>query len=274
MLGLPSTSRGWAEETKKSGLPVAATSRMSVLHRLGEFVKLDGVLDEFAGHLRGQRLVIGKEIVEPREIGFRLLVVAAMNRVIGALEQALFAILDEFERRHLVHVGQIFHARARHQHGRGDVVFLLNLCAGMKILAQAERAPRAVGFKTHAQARRHERFVVALQFVAGNAVDDVHGEMTAPVVAPCGLVIALHDEDQFLDVLRDGLDPGVDSPELNSRVSGVSSLMTEPSERSAASTVRESFFAWSRKRSGIIAADQFLDAGRNPFSGWRRTPGR
>ena len=46
-------------------------------------------LDKFRRHFRGQRFVVRKEIVEPREIGFRLLVVAAMDRVIGALEQAL-----------------------------------------------------------------------------------------------------------------------------------------------------------------------------------------
>ena len=79
----------------------------------------------------------------------------------------------------------------------------------MKILAQAERAPRAVVVEADAQIGRDELAVVAFQFVAGRAVDDVHAEMLAPVRAPFRLVIALHDEDEFLDVLRDAGEPGV-----------------------------------------------------------------
>jgi hypothetical protein len=63
--------------------------------------------------------------------------------------------------------------------------------------------------KADAQIRGDELAVVALQLVAGRAVDDVHAEMVAPVAAPFRLVIALHDEDEFLDVLRHAGEPGV-----------------------------------------------------------------
>ena len=71
------------------------------------------VLDHFPGVGRRERLVVGKEIFRLDEIVFRLLVVAAMNRVVGPLEQALFAVLHEFQRQVFVRAfRQIFqHAR-------------------------------------------------------------------------------------------------------------------------------------------------------------------
>ena len=63
------------------------------LHRLGELVEAQRVLDHVARVRRRERLVVGKEIFRLDEIIFRLLVVAAMNRVVGPLEQALFAVL-------------------------------------------------------------------------------------------------------------------------------------------------------------------------------------
>src|SRR5450756_813489 len=79
----------------------------------------------------------------------------------------------------------------------------------MKIFAQAERAPRTVGIKTDAQISGDELAVVAFQFVAGRAVDDVHAEMIAPMTVPRGLETAFHDEDDFLAVLWNAREPGV-----------------------------------------------------------------
>ena len=76
-----------------------------------------------------------------------------MDGVVGPLEQAL---IRNFSR--ILSVGsrcplrsKIFHAPARHDHGRGDVVLHLHFHGRMKILAQAERAPGAVGVKADAQ---------------------------------------------------------------------------------------------------------------------------
>ena len=176
-----------------------------LLHRLGELVEAQRVLDHVPRVRGRERLVVGKEILRLDEIVFRLLVVAAMNRVVGPLEQTLFAVLHEFQRQIFVRAfRQIFQRAGRNDRGRRDVVFHLHFHRRMKILAQAERAPRAVVVKADAQIRRHELAVVAFQFVAGRAVDDVHAEMVAPVAVPLRLVIALHDEDEFLDVLRHG----------------------------------------------------------------------
>ena len=133
-----------------------------------------------------------------------------MNRVVRALEQTLFAILREFQRQIFVRAfRQIFqHAGGNDRRG-GDVILHLHFHGRMEILAQAERAPRAVVVEADAQISRDELAVVALQFVAGRAVDDVHAEMFAPVAVPLRLVIAFDDEDEFLDVLRHAGQPGV-----------------------------------------------------------------
>ena len=79
----------------------------------------------------------------------------------------------------------------------------------MKILAQSKHAPGAIRFKTNPEIIGHEFPVLAFQFVARRAVNHVHAEVLAPVVAPFGLVEALHHENEFLDVLRNGSKPFV-----------------------------------------------------------------
>src|SRR5674476_1457275 len=103
----------------------------------------------------------------------------------------------------------MFQRGGGHDRGRGDVVFHLHFDGGMKIFAQTKRAPRTVGVKTDAQISGDELAVVAFQFVAGRAIDDVHAEMIAPMTVPRGLEIAFHDEDDFLDVLWNAREPGV-----------------------------------------------------------------
>ena len=74
-----------------------------LLHRRRELVEMDRVLHQIFRLLMRERLVVGKEIVGAGEIHFRLLVVAAMDRVVGTLEQALFTVLHELE--HGIFVG-------------------------------------------------------------------------------------------------------------------------------------------------------------------------
>src|ERR1017187_6047786 len=77
----------------------------------------------------------------------------------------------------------------------------------MKILPQTKRAPRAIVLKPKPQVIGHQFAVVELQLVAGLAVDNVHTEVLTPAIVHLWLVVALHDENQFLDVLRDGSQP-------------------------------------------------------------------
>ena len=72
------------------------------LHRLGVLAELDHVLQHLLRGLEIERFVIGEEISRAREIQLRLLVVAAMNRVVGPLEQSVLAILGELHRSGLV----------------------------------------------------------------------------------------------------------------------------------------------------------------------------
>ena len=69
--------------------------------------------------------------------------------------------------------------------------------AGTEIRPQLINPPRPVGIVAHAQVVAHQFLIVEFQFVSQKAVDPVHREMLAPVVAPLRLVIALHREDQL-----------------------------------------------------------------------------
>ena len=88
--------RGRDEKLRLAGLREFPDQR---LHRLGELQKPMASSIDLARVLGRERLVIGEKIARLREIGFRLLVVTAMNGVVRPLEQAVFAVLDEFERR-------------------------------------------------------------------------------------------------------------------------------------------------------------------------------
>ena len=64
------------------------------LHRLGVFVELDHALNDGVDRRRVQRLKIGNEIVRAGHVRFGVFVEAAMNGIVGALEQHLLAVLQ------------------------------------------------------------------------------------------------------------------------------------------------------------------------------------
>ena len=97
---------------------------------------------DFVAGLRGcQRLVVGKEIARLREVPFRLLVIATMNGVVGALEEPVLAVFHELHRRIGAFRVQVRERLGGHDDRRGDVVLHLELHRGIKILAHSERAP-------------------------------------------------------------------------------------------------------------------------------------
>ena len=84
------------------------------------------------------------------------------------------------------------------------------------ILAAAAKSWRTLnvrqallGHQADAQVGADELAVAVLQLVAGEAVDHVHAEVAAPVVAPLRLVEPLDDEDDRVDVVGDRRQPGV-----------------------------------------------------------------
>ena len=137
------------------------------------------------------------------------MVVAAVDGVVGALEEPVLAVLDDLERGLAGGGGEAGEALARDDDGGGDVVLHLDFLRGVEVFAQAEGAPGAVGAEADAQEVRFEFAGLQAQLVGGAAVDDVHLEVLAPFVAPLGLVEAFEDENEFLDVRRDGGEPGV-----------------------------------------------------------------
>jgi len=54
-----------------------------------------------------------------------------------------------------------------------------------------------------------ERLVVQAEFIGRHAIDHIDAKMFAPAFAPLGFVEPLHHQHEFLDVRRDGLEPGV-----------------------------------------------------------------
>ena len=174
------------------------------LHRLGVGGKTDDILDQILGVGPAQRLEVGNEGIRFGDIGFGLMVVTAMNRIVRTLEQSVFAVLDELARQAAGFSGN--DTGGRHDAGR-DVVLGLNLAGRMKIMAQTEDPPRTVFFETDPQGVGHQLVAIQAQGIAQTAIDGVDRIMTAPIAAPFRLVIALDDEHQFLDVLRDGIQP-------------------------------------------------------------------
>ncbi len=100
--------------------------------------------------------------------------------------------------------------RGGNDDGGSDVVLGLDLRRRGKILAGLVGAPRAVRGKSDAQVRADQLPVPELQLVAGMTIDDIDAEVMSPVFAPFGLVEALDDENDRVDVGRDRREPGVE----------------------------------------------------------------
>ncbi len=170
-------------------------------HRLGELPRTDGVPDDGLRVLTLQ----GREVAHERAVGhvlLGLLVVAAVDSVVGALEQELLAVGDVLATERLL-VGT-----RRGDRGR-DVVLRLDLRRGMEVVTEPEEAPAAVGGESDAQHVDLDLLPFEAQRVTGAAVDARHGEVRGPVAAPLRLVEPLHGEDEFLDVVRHRFEPGV-----------------------------------------------------------------
>ena len=190
------------------GLGQGGGAGHQVLHGLGEAGQTGGV----GGHRPGvggrQRLEVGDEQVRLRigHVRLGLLVVAAHDRVVGPLEEQGLAVGDELAGQLRVRGGD----QAAGGHDRcGDVVLGLDLGRRREVGAQGQQAPGAVVLEAHAQHVDLDDLTVQAQGVALAAVDDAHGEVAAPVLAPAGLVEALDGEDELLDVGRDRLQEGV-----------------------------------------------------------------
>ena len=122
---------------------------MSVLHRLGELMEPMASSTSSRATLRRERFVIGKEIVRLGKIGFGLLVVAAMDRVVGRWNRRCSQFWTNFSDAPVVHVRT--NSAARPAGTTTEAVMSsssLHFHRRMEILAQAERAPRAVRVET------------------------------------------------------------------------------------------------------------------------------
>jgi hypothetical protein len=118
----------------------------------GIFVEADGVLDHLLRLRAGQRLVVGEEVGLAAEVQLGLLVVAAVDGLVGALEEAVFAVGDELAAGRGVAGREVGDAVGGQHHGGGDVVLGLQFGGGPEVLAQGEETPGAVLVVANAQA--------------------------------------------------------------------------------------------------------------------------
>lgn len=114
--------------------------REHVAERFGELFEADGVFDHFFGDGAGEGFVVGEEESAAAEVEFGFLVVSRDDGVVGALEEPVFAVVDELDGG----VGEVgvdaFDAFAGDDEGGGYVVFGLDFFGGCEVLADGEGA--------------------------------------------------------------------------------------------------------------------------------------
>ena len=137
------------------------------------------------------------------------LIEAAMDGVVGALEEQALAIADELHAGVGIFGVEVIELLAREDARGGDVVLHLHLVGGSEIGPELVDAPGAIAIEADAEVVTDELLIVELEFVAEEAVDAIDGEVLAPVVAPFGAVVALDGEDELADGLGELADPVV-----------------------------------------------------------------
>ena len=178
-------------------------------HGRGVLIQGDGIVDDVAGLLPRDGLVVAEEAATAGKVGLGGLVVPAMDGVVGALEQPELGVLHELERRMDALRIQPLQLGTGNRDTGGDVVLHLQLEGRDVVLAEAEGAPGAIVIIPHAQELGDQALAPQSQFVGGGAVDHIDTETGTPVVAPRGLPEALHDQDEFADVRRNRSDPDI-----------------------------------------------------------------
>ncbi len=66
-----------------------------LFHWAGEFVELDGIANDVASLLAGERFEVTDEVARRGQVGFGLFIQSAMNGIVGTLKQAVFAVFNE-----------------------------------------------------------------------------------------------------------------------------------------------------------------------------------
>ena len=164
-----------------------------------------------AGLLGGQRLEVGEEVVRPRQVGLGLLVQAAVDRVVGALEQPRLAVDRELVARRPAGPGGSAPSRAAGT--TTEAVMSSSVCT----LSAATKSWRSLNVRqacerqqADAQVGADELAAERLQLVAGEAVDAVHAEHArASRPMHSRRDEPLDDEDDRVDVVRERRQPGV-----------------------------------------------------------------
>ena len=171
----------------------------------------DRILEDSAGIVHAEWLVVREKIPPVGKVVFRDFVIAPVDGVVGTLEKTVFAVVDKFDPGQVpgLRVEQSGDKRTRHHGGGRDIVFHLDLGRREEIFAQPEGAPRVLRVEADAQEIGHQFAAVEAQLVGRQAVDRIDTEILPPMLAPIRAVEPFEHVDQLLDVLRDRLEPRI-----------------------------------------------------------------
>src|SRR5690606_3024789 len=105
------------------------------------------------------------------------------HRIVRTLKKTILAVLDKLE-------GLAFATlTSRSKDGSlwsdnrdADIIFGLQLCSRIEILAQTESAPSALGIVPDAKVVRTDVAIAIFQFMAQLAIDVIHRKSFAPII--------------------------------------------------------------------------------------------
>jgi hypothetical protein len=107
-------------------------------HRLGVFIEMDRVFDDARSIRPGEGLEIGDKVVLAGEVFFGLLVVSADDGIVGALEEARFAVFGKLEAQVVLRpFRQIFELVDGNNDRSGNIIFPLKFESGHEVLLSA-----------------------------------------------------------------------------------------------------------------------------------------
>ena len=177
------------------------------LHGLCELAEIYGSIADFADLFACEGFEVDDEVIGACEVSFGEAVEAAVDGVIGSLEESVFAVGDEFVAEFFGEYGtEVLEGPAGYDDGDADIVFGLDFLGGCEVLAKFPGAPCVFAEQSDAEVGANESSFAEFEFVSGVSVDNIDGEVAAPIGFRAG-VHAFDYEDDGVDVIGDTGEP-------------------------------------------------------------------
>ena len=177
------------------------------LHGLCELAEIYGAIADFADLFACEGFEVDDEVVRAGKVCFCEAVESAVDSVIGALEEAVFAVGNEFVAEFFGENGtEVLECAAWDDDGDTDVIFGLDFLGGCEVLAEFPGSPCVFAEESDAEVGTDEATFAEFKFVSGMSVDDIDREVAAPVGFGAG-VHTFDNEDDGVDVIGDSCEP-------------------------------------------------------------------